>query len=191
MFIFGHLGIGSKIVSPWTHGLPRRAVLVGTILPDLIDKPLYVVAALVTGRQGAEIGLISGTRTFAHTAIFLIALSFGALVRRSKILAALAAGIATHLFLDNLSDHFHRGGPVNTALMAMTWPISSTSFPAMAPTLSGYIQSFTPFLIGAEVVGLALLGWDQWKLAYEGEILEATQERRRFFKRIKKTRKAR
>jgi hypothetical protein len=46
-------------------------------------------------------------------------------------------------------------------------------------------------MIGAEVVGVALLCWDQWKLAYEGEILEATLERRRFFKRIKKARKPR
>ena len=73
----------------------------------------------------------------------------------------------------------------------MTWPISSWHFPGAEPTWDGFFRSFTPFTIGAEAVGLSLLAWDQWKLAHEGEILEATQERRRFFKRIKKTRKAR
>jgi hypothetical protein len=188
MFIFGHLGIGSKIVSPWTTGLPRRAVLVGTVLPDLIDKPLYWGAALVTQQRGADIGLISGTRTLGHTAIFLFLIVAIALVRRSKMLAALALGMATHLFLDNLSDHFASFPSDHSALMAMTWPFMGPNFFAIPP--DRHIFSLTPFLIGSELVGIALLGWDQWKLAHAGEIIEATKERRRFFKRTKKTRKA-
>ena len=191
MFVFGHLGIGSKLVSPWSSGLPRRAILVGTILPDLIDKPLYLILTLATGKRGAELGLISGTRTLGHTAILLLLLAASAIIRRSKVLAALALGMATHLFLDNLSDHFLPVGHEPSALIAMTWPISSWSFQAMTPTAAGFIAGFTPVIVGGEVVGLALLAWDQWKLAHEGEILEATQVRRRFFKRVKKARKTR
>lgn len=188
MFVFGHLGIGSKIVSPWSSGLPRRAILIGTILPDLIDKPLYALASFA-GRHGTDLGVIAGTRTFGHTAIFLLLTALAAIAKRSKIFAALALGTATHLFLDNLSDHFVPGEH-SSALVAMAWPFLSREFPANTLDPQSFVNRFGPFMIGAEIVGIALLCWDQWKLAYEGEILEATQERRRLFKRIKKTRKA-
>jgi membrane-bound metal-dependent hydrolase YbcI (DUF457 family) len=183
MFVFGHLGVGSKIVSPWSSGLPRRALLVGTLLPDLIDKPMYAVL-------GTETGLISGTRTLGHTAIFLLLMALGAIFRRSKLLAALALGMATHLFLDNLADRFTPDAH-SSALVAMTWPFMSKSFAVSSLTAQSVAHGFTPFIIGSEIVGIALLGWDQWKLAHEGEILEVTRERRRFFKRTKKARKSR
>src|SRR5579885_2995798 len=160
MFVFGHLGIGSKIVSPWTAGLSRRAVLVGTVLPDLIDKPLYWGAVAATGKYGADIGLISSTRTFGHTALLLVLTAIGAIANRSKLLAALALGMATHLFLDNLSDRFLPGD--TSALVAMTWPLLSRSFAASAPG-KHVLPTFTPFLIGDAIVGIALLFWDQWK----------------------------
>jgi hypothetical protein len=190
MFVFGHLGIGSKMVSPWTTGLKRSHVLIGTILPDLIDKPLYYFPSWITGKSGAELGLISGPRTFGHTGLLLLLMATTAIIRRSKLLAALALGMATHIFLDNLADHFLPPGKSPSALLAMTWPISGPGFPASYGGVDGFLHSFTPFLIGAEVIGIGLLAWDQWKIAYEGEILEATQERRRFFKRIKKSRKS-
>jgi len=190
MLFFGHLGVGSKLVSPWTSGLPRRAVLLGTILPDLIDKPLYIGLALVTGKRGAELGLISGSRTLGHTAILLVLLAAGAIARRSKVLAALALGMATHLFLDNLSDRFLPAGHDPSALVAMAWPFMGSAFVAIKPH-PGVSEWVTPFLIGAEIIGIGLLAWDHWKLTHEGEILEATQERRRFFKRVKRARKTR
>src|SRR5262249_45802746 len=189
MFIFGHLGIGSKLVSPWTAGLKRRDVLIGTLLPDLIDKPLYYSLWLATGKRGAELGLVSGTRTFGHTAILLLLLVVGSIFRKSKLLAALALGTATHLFLDNLADHFLPPGRDPSALQAMTWPLLSWNFPAIPVNAEGFIASLTPFVLGGEAIGLALLAWDYWKLAHEREILETTQERRRFFRKIKKARR--
>jgi hypothetical protein len=41
MFFFGHLGVGATLVRPWKERLPFRWVLLGAVLPDLIDKPLY------------------------------------------------------------------------------------------------------------------------------------------------------
>src|SRR4051812_43545813 len=104
MFVFGHLGIGSKLATPWAQGLPRRWLLVGTLLPDLIDKPLYYGLSFATGKSGTDLGLISGTRTFGHTALFLVLLALGSIIRRSRILAALALGTATHLLIDNFGD---------------------------------------------------------------------------------------
>ncbi|MBI5201898.1 MAG: metal-dependent hydrolase, partial [Elusimicrobia bacterium] len=41
MIFFGHLGLGDALAAPVRRGLPRRWVLLGTVLPDLLDKPLY------------------------------------------------------------------------------------------------------------------------------------------------------
>src|SRR4051812_48147673 len=106
MFVFGHLGIGSKMISPWTKNLSRPMVLLGTLLPDLIDKPLYYLKVLFFGIESTTLPLISGSRTFAHTALFLIALSIVGIVRRSRTLAAICLGVGTHFILDGWSDHF-------------------------------------------------------------------------------------
>src|ERR1700733_5728748 len=100
MIFFGHLGIGLKTAQPFRRDLPLKPLLLGTLLPDLIDKTLYYGLSFATGRRGAELRLISGTRTFGHTILFTLALGAIAARRRSKTLAALALGSATHLFLD-------------------------------------------------------------------------------------------
>ena len=76
MFLLGHLGIGRELVKPFSKGLPLAGIFLGTILPDLIDKPLYYSLAVITHKWGSELGLISGTRTFGHTAAFLLLLTF-------------------------------------------------------------------------------------------------------------------
>ena len=130
MFFFGHMGIGSKLVAPWSKGLPRRWVLLGTLLPDLIDKPLYYGMALFTGRHGADLGLVSGTRTFGHTALFLLILSLIAILRSSKPLAALAVGVMTHLLLDNWVEHYFMG-KVGADHLALFFPFLGFHFPVM------------------------------------------------------------
>src|SRR5438552_13741940 len=102
MFALGHLGIGKKLAArPFRHFSPgdKRAFFVGALLPDLIDKPLYYIPAWVTGREAAGAGILSGTHLFAHTGLFLLALSVAALVTRSRPLRALAIGVATHCVL--------------------------------------------------------------------------------------------
>jgi hypothetical protein len=178
MFVFGHLGIGSKLVSPVASGLPRRAILLGTLLPDLIDKPLYYGLSLATGRSGAELGLISGSRTFGHTALFLLALSFGALASRSRWLAALSLGVASHLLLDNVGEVFIH--PPGGNLVTLLWPFLGTAFPPYKfQSLGDHLSMFFhPFILGAEVVGLAILLWDEWKLRHRGELFLARQLQR-------------
>src|SRR5947209_6204662 len=106
MFLLGHLGIGKKVAQPFSKGLSTRIILLGTILPDLIDKPLYYSIAWATGKQAHELGLISGTRTFGHTALFLLFIVLLGAAKKSRFLAALSLGITTHLLLDGLLDHF-------------------------------------------------------------------------------------
>ena len=129
MFIFGHLGIGSKLVHPFSRGLSDKAVLLGTILPDLIDKPLYYGFSFFTRKQGAELGMISGTRTLGHTALFLVLLTSSAYIKKSRFLTALSLGVATHLLrvarADNFLNNFYNF-PIHSVLF---WPFIIANFP--------------------------------------------------------------
>ncbi|HUQ31184.1 MAG TPA: metal-dependent hydrolase [Pyrinomonadaceae bacterium] len=167
MFIFGHLGIGSKMVYPWRAELPRAALLLGTILPDLIDKPLYYIPVAFVGREAATQSLISGTRTFGHTLILLLAVVVLAVLKRSRLLAALAAGMATHNLLDLIGDQVQLGmgwaemGPGPSGIHALLWPLLGWDFPASTTTIIGHgLQLMNPWFIGCEVAGLCILLWD-------------------------------
>jgi hypothetical protein len=71
MLPLAHLGIGSNLVRPWWKKLDLRALLFGTLLPDLIDKPLYHVPALLTGLHGircSSSGCSCSSRSFREGA---------------------------------------------------------------------------------------------------------------------------
>ncbi|MGK5087951.1 metal-dependent hydrolase [Bdellovibrionota bacterium FG-2] len=158
MFIFGHLGFGLTLAKPWAKRLSWRLVLVGTLLPDILDKPLYYALVWTTGKRGLELGLISSGRTFGHTALFLATLCAATLLRRSRLLAALALGTATHLLLDAIADYFTilPGEPYISALL---WPFTGLAFPVQpTSTLGAHLLHFaTPFFCGAEGLGLLLI----------------------------------
>lgn len=82
-------------------------LLLGTLLPDLVDKPLYYLLAWSTGRWSHEIGLVSGTRTFGHTFLFFGILLVAGWGRRAMI--SLAVGVGTHLLFDRLFEAFSGG----------------------------------------------------------------------------------
>ncbi len=185
MILFGHLGVGSKLASPWAKELPRAPLLIGTLLPDLIDKPLYYGLSWATGRQGGDLGLISDTRTFGHTALALLALSGLACLRSSRWLAALALGMASHLLLDQLQP----GGSWERGAQSLLWPAFGVSFPAASyDGISSHFEHLlTPWNIGAEVVGLALLLWDHW-VGKNRPSLEKFRTGKRRFIRFKRRR---
>ena len=165
MLPLAHLGIGSKLASPWSKDLPKWALLTGTMLPDLIDKPLYYGLSFVTDKHGAGLGLISCTRTLGHTAILLLGITLLAAARNSRLLAALALGVATHLLLDNLSDSLsdyfvHDIDRIHqhSALLALLWPFYTHYF-ATSPfkNLAGHMDaSFSPISLGGELLGAAI-----------------------------------
>lgn len=169
MWIFGHLGIGSKLAAPLSRKLPYGWLLFGTLLPDLVDKTLYYSLAFATGRRGYEIGLISGTRTLGHTAIFAFIFALLATLRRSKLLAALVLGIASHLVLDGFQDYwFHRVLHLegdSSLLLAALFPFYENHFAEMPyGSWLDHLKSGTqPLLIFGESLGIAILGWDAWK----------------------------
>lgn len=157
MFLFGHLGIGSKLASPFSQGLARKSIWIGTLLPDIIDKPLYYGLSFFTGKKGQALGLISGTRTFGHTALFLLSLSFLAFFRKSRTLAALALGTGSHLLLDSIP---------NAAHCPLLWPLQGWEFP-VTPFV-GIVDQLSiwnrPSLVWGECLGFVLICWDQWTL---------------------------
>jgi len=131
MFVLGHMGVGGTMAAPLARRLPWRLVLVGTLLPDLVDKPLYYGLSLATGREGAALGLICGTRTVGHTALVVLLLASVAGLTRSPSLQALALGLSTHTPIDILADLVGRD-PGRSALVAWLFPLLGPHF-AVSP----------------------------------------------------------
>lgn len=154
MLPLAHLGIGSALVRPISRRLPALPLLVGTLLPDLLDKPTFLILGVIAHLQSGE--WIPGKRGFAHTLVFLALLLCIAAARRSRPWLALALGSATHLLLDvasKLSVHHDFWGDTLTVWL---WPTRGIHFPTMA-----YGIGIVPQLCG-EVLGLALLVWQFW-----------------------------
>jgi hypothetical protein len=153
MFIFGHIGIGRKLVNPWSHQFPSAPLIIGMLLPDLIDKPLYYARVW---------DFISCTRTLGHTGAFLVLILVAAYFLHSRGLAALGMGVATHVLLDCLMDGFGPG----SAWIALTWPIFRTDFAHEYSSIASHIaRLWVGPVVTMEIIGLALIGWDLWKSA--------------------------
>jgi len=159
MFLFGHLGIGNALTKPWAKQLSLKWILLGTILPDLMDKPLFYSIAFISGGASAASELISGTRTFGHTAIALSAVTFLAFLRKSKLLAALALGITSHFILDGVSEELLSQHP-SLFPQVLFWPLFGKQFPVYP--YHGLLDHLSiwerPVLLYGELVGALLLG---------------------------------
>jgi hypothetical protein len=162
MFVFGHIGIGRKLAQPWSRSLPAVPLIVGMLLPDLIDKPLYY----------ARISdFFSCTRTIGHTGVLLAAILLAALFTRSRVLWALGLGVATHLALDCFADLF--SSEESSAWIALTWPVLHREFVRYyIPSIQVHFERLwvTPVIV-SETVGLALLVWDAWRARQSKETL--------------------
>lgn len=149
MFPLSHLGIGSVLTRPFAKRLPFRWILLGTLLPDLIDKPFYFSLGVIEHfRTG---GWVPGKRGVAHTLIFLALLGVIAVWRRSPSWAAVAVGDATHLVLDfvsKISTAPHAMMKVTTVLL---WPFMGWGFPTLAFGMHGMT------MLILEGIGAALL----------------------------------
>jgi hypothetical protein len=123
MLLFGHIGLTLGILY-LVHLLTRRnfsypLIIIGSILPDLIDKPL--------GRVILPLG--SG-RLIGHTLIFLLILVFIGLFRGILVLALASA---LHLIEDRMWDQ-----PA-----ILLWPILGGFQIHQAISLNNYISGLT------------------------------------------------
>ncbi|MFN2610436.1 MAG: metal-dependent hydrolase [Actinomycetota bacterium] len=123
-----------------------RVVMLGSLLPDLIDKPIGRI--FFAGRFQAS-------RLYGHTFLFVVVLVLGIqfLLRgetaRRWFILPIAALL--HLALDAMWSH-----PIT-----LFWPLFGTRFPA-EPTDSYWLEALTrpvqhPAIAVQELVGLALL----------------------------------
>jgi hypothetical protein len=175
MIFFGHLGMGLGLTRPffrlWGRPLKLVPFFVGTVLPDLLDKSLYYGLSTLTGKAGLALGLISGTRTFGHTFLLAFIILFLGWRLKSLSLIALAVGACTHIALDQFMDSVNyqlwpegttlqfndHGIPLTT--VGVFWPFLGNRFPyAEFQNLGEHVRwLFRPGLLGAEVIGIALL----------------------------------
>jgi len=158
MFALGHLGLGKTIAARPYRRFSRgekRAFFLGTLLPDLIDKPLFYVPFWLTGRRGV---FLSGTHLFAHTGLFLLALVVVAWLTRAPLARAIAIGVATHFVLDVVG--------LSMGLGTLLWPLLGWHFPAFPfRNLGQHLSTvLSPITLGGEMIGATILWWD-WRKA--------------------------
>lgn len=162
MFVLGHLGIGSRLLFGWRARLPALWLYLGCLLPDLVDKPLFYAAG--------PTALISGTRTFGHTGLFFLFWLALALALRRPWSTAIAAGIATHLALDIVSDAYITVDPNSSIWLAIFYPaygrFPQAHFSSMLEHLELTAQNL--FVVAGELIGGAILLWSWWRARRRG-----------------------
>lgn len=170
MLVLGHMGVGGGLARLANESLAPAWLLLGTVLPDLVDKPLYHACSWATGQTGAAIGLISCTRTLGHSGLFLAVLMVAGAITRSRSVWAVAAGVATHLGLDGLEDLLVGPPWPPSSLQALLFPLVDGHFAAqMTRAEFGRLAPVRlPVVATCEMLGfLALLSW-RWKRKVPG-----------------------
>ncbi|MGD0794906.1 MAG: metal-dependent hydrolase [Dehalococcoidales bacterium] len=169
MLFFGHAGItlgaaamaagaldrrqpGEPHKISWFAPLARyidiRLLLIGSLLPDIIDKPI--------GQYFFRTNFYNG-RIYAHTLLFLLVLAGAGYYlyrsRRQVWLMTLAAGTFTHLALDEMWQ----------VPGTLFWPLVGFSFPRyeLADYLGNLLKEIisNPYIYVSEIIGLAIIVW--------------------------------
>jgi hypothetical protein len=163
LFVLGHVGIGTRMLFGLRERLPGRWLVLGCLLPDLIDKPLFYGLLWTRGHPDA---LISGSRNVGHSGLFAIALLALALASRRPALWALFAGVATHLVLDIGGELVDASTPDSSIWIAILFPAQGWRFPrAHFHSLLEHLRLTAEnlYVLAGEIVGGAILlrAWRQ------------------------------
>ncbi|MGA9142028.1 MAG: metal-dependent hydrolase [Methanocella sp.] len=152
MIFFGHIGItllfAYLIFNIFKEKIDYRFLIVGAILPDLIDKPIGQYIFVSTFDNG---------RIFGHTILFVLLLTMIALYVERKYrflgISVLALGALMHQTEDQMWMS------PSTSL----WPTMGWQFPKLGlQDYSGYIleKLFSdPNAYVPEIIGLAIIAW--------------------------------
>ena len=157
MFPVGHVGIGVHLVPPRIREQFRwRWLVLGCVLPDVLDKPLFIAARLLHRPGMDHLYLLSGSRLFGHTLFFLALLFFASAALRSPPLRAVAWGVATHLVLDLVPDFV--AGFFLQFRTWLFWPLFGWGFPpAYGGRLAHGIDREIATYLAGDVIGAVLL----------------------------------
>ena len=121
-----------------------RFLLIGAILPDIIDKPLGLFN-------------IGSGRSIAHTLLFLLIFTLAGLIlyiaRKWKRILVLASGILAHLILDSMWLNTH----------TLFWPFYGSHFSTGNPSdwLSRWWSSLVsdPIVLICEATGFLIIAY--------------------------------
>lgn len=157
MFVLGHVGIGPRLLAGLRQRLPARWLILGCLLPDLIDKPLFYGLLWAEGHADA---LIRGSRSVGHSGLFLLAAFAVAAIARRPAAWALAAGMVTHLALDVAGEVAVGAAPDSSIWLAIFYPAFDGRFPkANFRSVLEHLRlsAENVFVLIGEVVGGAIL----------------------------------
>jgi membrane-bound metal-dependent hydrolase YbcI (DUF457 family) len=157
MIFFGHVGLttgiikGAEAVASKGRAVEKlpvdyRLVMLGAMLPDIIDKPVGLLFR----------NTFPNSRLFAHTLLFSILLLSVVLwrYRRKQKNTILLLGVSSfiHIILDGMWN----------ITQNLFWPLYSWSFPPRTGDwISESLEHFLhdPFLISSELIGFAILSF--------------------------------
>ncbi len=134
----------NKITETLGENIDIRFLLIGAILPDIIDKPLGLFN-------------IGSGRSISHTLLFLLIFTVAGLIlyiaRKWKRILVLAAGILAHLILDSMWQNPH----------TLFWPFYGAQFSAGTPAewLSRWGTELTsdPIVLICEATGFLIIAY--------------------------------
>ena len=151
MLVFGHIGLTLGVARALSREIDARWVAVASLLPDLIDKPLRVLAPVFT--QG-------NTRTVGHSlTVMLVCMALVAFPLRRTIRGArvVALVLPVHLLLDGMW--------VSDMRVSLLWPWAGSAFPPLhevgVPGLWAHLgrDLSDPMNLAGELGGLLVLGF--------------------------------
>lgn len=137
-----------------TGHLDYRMIIIGSMLPDIIDKPLFLLFN--------ESGLFTG-RSHAHSLLFALLLLSGGLFSRKPWLLTLAVANVFHLFLDSIWNNPE----------TLFWPFLGRFKPyGIEGWFSGiwYNLTHVPEIYIPEIIGLLVTGFLTYKIIKAGGI---------------------
>ena len=137
--------------------------MLGCLLPDLIDKPLFYGLLWTRGRPDS---LIAGSRSVGHSGLFLVLLLAVALVSRRATAWAVFAGVVTHLLLDIGGELVAGARPGSSIWLAILFPLLGWRFPkANFLTVLEHLRlsAESVYVIVGEIVGGSILLSAWWK----------------------------
>jgi inner membrane protein len=122
-----------------------RLLLVGSLLPDYVDKPIYLL------------GIDNGSgRTYCHTLLFLVLIIIAGLYiykRHAKVwLLVISFGTLTHLILDQMW----------LTPRTLLWPVYGFRFDR------GDVSGWPPCI--GELIGGVILAWFVWVLIRNSKV---------------------
>ena len=140
-------------LASWRDRIDIRLLFAGSLLPDIIDKPV--------GQYFFRV-IFSNSRIFGHTLLFLILISLVGFYlyrnRRKTWLLALSFGSLSHL----IEDQIWR------MPQTLLWPLFGFAFPRTAPDLDFliywtqnilYVLRTYPSVYVPEIIGALILIW--------------------------------